>query len=87
MLAHFAHAESNPVSFAYILQADSFAKTKSAAVAKLKESGRDWIVLDAAFAGNTTWEQADLETIRSGKAGRKVVAYLSIGEAEDYRPY
>ena len=87
MLAHFACAESNPASFAYILQADSFAKTKSAAVAQLKESGRDWIVLDAAFADDTPWEQADLDTIRSGKAGRKVVAYLSIGEAEEYRPY
>ena len=87
MLAHFACAESNPVSFAYILQADSFAKTKPAAVAKLKESGRDWIVLDAAFAGDTPWERTDLDTIRSGKAGRKMVAYLSIGEAEDYRSY
>ena len=87
ILAHFACAESNPTSFAYILQADSFAKTKPAAVAQLKESGRDWIVLDAAFAGNTPWEQADLDAIRNGKAGRKVVAYLSIGEAEEYRPY
>jgi len=87
MLAHFAYAESAPASFAYILQADSFAKTKPAVVAKLKESGRDWIVLDATFAGDTPWEQTDLDTIRSGKAGRKMVAYLSIGEAEDYRSY
>jgi cysteinyl-tRNA synthetase len=87
MLSHFACAESTPDSFAYILQADSFAKTKPAVVAKLKESGRDWIVLDATFAGDTPWEQADLDAIRSGKAGRKVVAYLSIGEAEDYRSY
>ena len=86
-LAHFARAESSPSSFAYILQADSFAKTKSAAVAQLKESGRDWIVLDTAFAGDTPWERANLDAIRSGKAGRKVVAYISIGEAEDYRPY
>ena len=86
-LAHFARAESNPASFTYILQADSFAKTKSAAVAQHKESGRDWIVLDAAFADDTPWEQADLDAIRSGKAGRKVLAYISIGEAEDYRPY
>jgi cysteinyl-tRNA synthetase, unknown class len=86
-LAHFVCAELTPASFAYILQADSFAKTKPAAVAKLKESGRDWIVLDATFAGDTPWEQSDLDTIRSGKEGRKVVAYLSIGEAEDYRPY
>lgn len=87
MMTHFVCAESTPASFAYILQADSFAKTKHAAVAKLKESGRDWIVLDATFAGDTPWEQSDLDTIRYGKAGRKVVAYLSIGEAEDYRPY
>jgi len=86
-LAHFARAESDPASFAYILQADSFAKTKSAAVAQLKESGCDWIVLDAAFAGDTPWEQADLDAIRSGEAGRKVLAYISIGEAEDYRTY
>jgi cysteinyl-tRNA synthetase len=44
-------------------------------------------VLDAAFAGDKPWEQTDLDTIRRGKAGRKVVAYLSIGEAEDYRSY
>jgi cysteinyl-tRNA synthetase len=56
-------------------------------IAKLKESGRDWIVLDATFAGDTPWERTDLDTIRSGKAGRKVVAYISIGEAEDYRSY
>jgi cysteinyl-tRNA synthetase len=87
MLAHFVYAESTPTSFAYILQADSFAKTKPAAVAKLKESGRDWIVLDATFAGDKPWEQSDLDTIRSGKAERKVIAYLSIGEAEYYRPY
>jgi cysteinyl-tRNA synthetase len=87
MLAHFACAESTPASFAYILQANSFAKTKPAAVAQLKVSGRDWIVLDATFAGDTPWERTDLDTIRSGKAGRKVVAYLSIGEAEDYRSY
>ena len=87
VLTHFACAESNPASFAYILQAHSFDKTKPAAVAQLKESGRDWIVLDATFAGDTPWEQADLDAIRSGKAGRKVVAYLSIGEAEDYRSY
>jgi cysteinyl-tRNA synthetase len=87
MLAHFVLAESTPASFAYILQADSFAKTKPAVIAKLKESGRDWIVLDATFAGDTPWERTDLDTIRSGKAGRKVVAYLSIGEAEDYRSY
>ncbi len=86
-LAHLANAQPSPSSFAYILQADAFAKTKPAAVAQLKESVRDWIVLDAAFDSDTPWERADLDAIRSGREGREVVAYISIGEAEDYRPY
>jgi cysteinyl-tRNA synthetase, unknown class len=80
-------AESPPASFAYVLQADSFAKTKAAAVERLTSCKRDWIVLDAAFSSDTPWERADLDTIRGGHAGRKVVAYISIGEAEKYRPY
>lgn len=76
-----------PTSFAYILQADSFAKTKSAAIERLAACGRDWIVLDAAFGGDLPWERADLNAIRSAHAGRKMIAYISIGEAEDYRPY
>lgn len=80
-------AESPPASFAYILQADSFAKSKSAAVKSLATSGRAWIVLDAAFGSDISWERSELDAIRSGHAGRKVVAYISIGEAEDYRPY
>ena len=80
-------AESPPASFAYVLQADSFAKSKSAAVERLAASGRDWIVLDADFGGGMPWERAELDALRSGHAGRKIVAYVSIGEAEDYRPY
>ena len=76
-----------PASFAYVLQADSFAKSKPAAVARLAACARDWIVLDAAFGGGTPWERADLDAIRRGQPQRKVIAYLSIGEAEDYRPY
>jgi cysteinyl-tRNA synthetase len=82
-----AVAESFPASFAYILQADEFAESKPAAVERLAGCGRDWIVLDARFDEVTPWERVDLEKIRAGHAGRKVVAYISIGEAEDYRPY
>lgn len=76
-----------PISFAYILQADSFAKTKPAAIDRLAACGRDWIVLDATFSSDTPWERADLDTIRRGKPQRKMIAYISIGEAEDYRAY
>ncbi|WP_254508477.1 MJ1477/TM1410 family putative glycoside hydrolase [Anatilimnocola floriformis] len=80
-------AESPPRSFAYVLQADALAKTKSEAVKLLSGCQRDWIVLDADFSGDTPWELADIRAIRGGQADRKVIAYTSIGEAEDYRKY
>ena len=86
-LADSLLAQSSPASLAYVLQADSLAKSKAAAVAKLAVSGRDWIVLDASFSSDEPWTVADLAAIRAGKVGRKVIAYLSIGEAEDYRAY
>jgi cysteinyl-tRNA synthetase len=85
--ARLSLAEAPPASFAYVLQADRLARTKSAAVERLAACQRNWIVLDAAFAAGIPWERGDLDAIRRGHAGRKVVAYLSIGEAEDYRPY
>ena len=86
LVAHGAEI-SEPASFAYVLQADAFAKARPAAVERFAACGRDWIVLDAVFGGDTPWERADLEAIRRGQPGRKIVAYISIGEAEDYRPY
>ncbi len=77
----------NPKSFAYVLQADSKFKPKSKAIETLRDCGRDWIILDAAYDGEDRWASADLAKIRSGKPGRKTVAYVSIGEAEDYRAY
>lgn len=82
-----AVAESFPSSFAYVLQADEFAKSKPAAIERLAGCGRDWIVIDARFDATTPWERGDLAKIRDGRPGRKIVAYISIGEAEDYRPY
>ncbi|MCX7887664.1 MAG: endo alpha-1,4 polygalactosaminidase [Verrucomicrobiae bacterium] len=76
-----------PASFACVLQADAFAKTKVAAIERLASCDRDWIVLDAMFSSEVPWHLADVEAIRNGKSGRKVIAYISIGEAEEYRPY
>jgi cysteinyl-tRNA synthetase, unknown class len=87
LIPQVSGAELAPASFAYLLQADSFAKTKTAAIERLAACGRDWIVLDAAFGGNTPWERAELDAMRRGRPGRKMIAYISIGEAEDYRPY
>lgn len=76
-----------PDSFAYILQPESFAGDKPSAVTRLAECGRDWIVLDTLYDNGTAWQPADLKTIRDAKSGRKIIAYISIGEAEDYRTY
>lgn len=78
-----------PESMAYVLQADRLASSRGAVVERLASCGRDIIVLDAAY--NTSvegaWTVAEIAQIRLGKAGRRVLAYVSIGEAEDYRPY
>ncbi|NBV21959.1 MAG: hypothetical protein EBS05_08570 [Proteobacteria bacterium] len=76
-----------PASFAYVLQAEGLAKIRSLAVERLAACQRDWIVLDAVFSQQMPWTVEDLKTIRAGRDGRKVLAYLSIGEAEEYRPY
>lgn len=87
IVGRVCHAASTPDSFAYVLQADALADTRSEAVNQLKTCGRDWLILDAAFDGTAPWTRAELDQIRSGKPGWKVIAYLSIGEAEDYRSY
>lgn len=80
-------ASAKPVAMGYVLQADALNSDKSKAIAQLRNSGRDWIVLDRFFTGENPWTKQDLDAIRKGKPGRKVIAYLSIGEAEDYRHY
>lgn len=76
-----------PASMTYLLQADARYKSKAATVRGLAACGRDLIVIDATWTTGEAWTKKDINSIRAGKAGRKVVAYLSIGEAETYRPY
>ncbi len=83
----FGEPVPSPGTFGYVLQADSLAKDKTGAVQKLATSKRDWIVLDANFTTGIPWKREDIDTIRRGQPGRKVIAYISIGEAESYRPY
>ena len=71
LLARIVNAEAPPASFAYILQADAFAKAKPQAVERLATCGREWIVLDAQFSSDTPWTRADLDEIRHGLSGSK----------------
>ena len=80
-------AKSPVRSLGYVLQADGLANSQSAAVKKLAQSDRDLIVIDASYDGTSRWSKRDVGAIRAGKPGRKVICYLSVGEAEDYRSY
>jgi cysteinyl-tRNA synthetase len=77
-----------PESMAYLLQAEGLGK-RAIAVDKLTACGRDLLVIDYAYYGDaeTRWTREELDRIRSGKPGRRVVAYSSIGEAGTYRFY
>lgn len=80
-------AAAGPESFTFLLQADSKHKTKTQAVHALRNCQRDWIILDATYDGTSRWSQSDIQSIRSARPNRKIICYLSIGEAETYRPY
>lgn len=84
-----ACATAAPPSLAYVLQAEKLAGGRAKVVGKLAGCDRDRIVLDAFFTGGAggRWKKSEIAAIRDGKPGRKVIAYLSIGEAEDYRSY
>jgi len=75
-------------TMAFVLQAEGLGKP-SEAIDKLKNCNRDLLVIDYAFYGDaeTKWTPAEIAEIREGKEGRRVVAYLSIGEAGTYRYY
>ncbi len=87
VIGHSGFSETAPSSFGYVLQSDSLSESKLAAVQKLANCDRDWIILDGRFSGDEPWSKADLKEIRACRPNKKILAYLSIGEAEDYRPY
>ena len=78
-----------PKSLAYVLQADKLARPRANAVELLKRCGRDLIVVDPAYTTGAggQWQRSEIAEIRQWRKGRRVVAYLSIGEAEYYRAY
>ncbi len=92
-LSSILHAENRAAlttrSMTYVLRADKLARSREKAVRKLASCDRDLIVLDYAYGEgrNGMWTAEEIDSIRKGKRGRKIVAYISIGEAEDYRPY
>jgi len=71
----------------YVLQAERLGNNRDAVLEKLRASDRDVLVLDEFFTEDSPWTSSEIASLRAGRVGRRVIAYLSIGEAEDYRPY
>ncbi|HEY9047277.1 MAG TPA: endo alpha-1,4 polygalactosaminidase, partial [Ohtaekwangia sp.] len=75
-------------NFLYLLNPDNFS-SKSDFLQALKNTSYDVLIIDLFFHDGTSFtadEIAQLKT-KSGGGKRKVIAYMSIGEAEDYRYY
>ncbi|MFD0998012.1 endo alpha-1,4 polygalactosaminidase [Ohtaekwangia kribbensis] len=75
-------------NFLYLLNPDNYA-TRADFVQALKNTRYDVMIIDLFFHDGTSFtadEIAQLKT-KNGGGKRKVIAYMSIGEAENYRYY
>ncbi len=77
------------ISVTYILQLEKYKSSREKVISSLTKSDRNIIVIDYSFDGceSGKLKPEELNKIRSGKDNRKILSYLSIGEAEDYRFY
>ncbi len=75
-------------NFLYLLNPGTDFADKSAYLAAITATNYDVVIIDLYYAGTalTSGEVASLQTKNNGGT-RLVIAYMSIGEAEDYRYY
>lgn len=76
-----------PRSFAYVLQTEHLG-SREEAIRRLANCRCDWLVIDPSYDGSAAgrWQRAEIAALTTGTV-RRVLAYLSIGEAENYRAY
>lgn len=77
-------AQAGPEDLFYVLQPENVS------VAELTAAGFHWLILEPSRDGSaaTEFSSTEIGQIRSaGPCRKNVLAYLSIGEAEDYRDY
>lgn len=74
-------------NFLYLLNPEKF-KTKKAYFNALKNTNHDMLIIEPSVNGNF-FTKAEIEALKRKANGGKriVIAYFSIGEAEDYRDY
>ena len=75
-------------NFLYLLDSAPFA-TADALVTAISQTNYDVLVIDAFFEATTALTPAQVTALKVKKNGgrRLVIAYMSIGEAENYRTY
>lgn len=78
---------SDAKNFLYLINFDQF-PDKATLINNLKATDYDLIIIDL-FYNNTEFTSADIDQLKTKNRGGKriVIAYMSIGEAEDYRYY
>lgn len=74
-------------NFLYIINSENYA-TRSAFISAVDAVNYDAVIIDA-FFNDTALTPADIAALKTKPGGgtRLVIAYMSIGEAEDYRYY
>lgn len=74
-------------NFLYLINPEKF-KTKADFIRAAAATNYDLIVMDL-YLNDDVFTRAEIEQLKHKKNGgrRMVVCYLSVGEAEDYRPY
>jgi len=79
---------SQAENFLYLINTDSYA-TKADFLSAVQGTQYDVILIDLFFGGTDILSAADVASLKtkSGGGTRLVLAYMSIGEAEDYRYY
>ncbi len=79
---------SDAKNYLYLLNYHNFS-SKSELINTLKDTDYDILIIDAFWDTEETLTKADIQLLKQKKNGGKrlVIAYMSIGEAEDYRYY
>ena len=75
-------------NFLYLLNTENF-NSKADFIQQVQQTNYDLLITDLFFQAGTEFSSAEIEQLKQKANGGKrlVIAYLSIGEAEDYRYY
>jgi len=79
---------SEAKNFLYLLNPGSFG-SKNAFLSAVGNADYDVLIIDLFYEGTEPLTKSEIDALKekSGGASRLVIAYMSIGEAEDYRYY